>query len=161
VRSSSERIGWKTDARSALARERAAQVGGEFGPVDDLRAQDVVEDDHAVAAGFFGRVHRDVGIAQEAVDGFVQRVDGHDADAGREPVFDAFDADRFAERRADRLADVERVGGIGIVVVHEYGELVAADARHQVAERRRATALAAACVDARRFGNPVSASCSA
>jgi len=64
-----------------VARECGAQVAGEFGAIDDLLPQHLVEHDHAIAAGFFGRVHRDVGVAQQAVDGFVQRIDGNDADA--------------------------------------------------------------------------------
>jgi hypothetical protein len=68
----------------------------------------------------------------------VQRIDGHDAGARRETLLDAFDVNRLDERGANRFRDVQCVRGIGIVMMDEQRELVAADARDEIPARRRA-----------------------
>jgi len=97
-----------------------------------------VEDRVPVAAGRLGRVHREVGVAQQflgvGVDGPPVALDLHDrhADAGRDHPLLVAHHDGQAHRADHAFGDPGR-GEFGDVVLDQDGELVAAEAGHGVA----------------------------
>ena len=106
-----------------------------------------LEQRHARLAARLGRVHRDVGVAQQVVGRVVLRSAGGDADAGAHVDFVAVDPERCAQRADDPLADGE--GVFDLAALEQDGEFVAAQAGRQVG---RAQAAAQPVGDRRQQG---------
>ena len=134
------------DPQAGVTRERDAQVGREFGAVDDrwraarrrtrsrgrrrLLWRGTSRCRHRAARCRRFRAARRPPRCRRWPRGDVRRL-----------------RRRIGSANAAQIASptLQRVGGIGIVVMHEHRELVAADARDEIAVRRRARAAARGC----------------
>ena len=114
----------------------AAEVGGALEPAQlaamPRRRVDLV----AIAARRLRRVHGEVGVAEQLVDGAADAGD-RAADAGAHEDLRAAGGEGHAEGAEDALGDPVQLLGAG--AVEEHGELVAADVRHRVAGPDQAT----------------------
>ena len=124
-------LGLVVQEQLVVAVQRAPQVAEHGEP---RRGGDVLLglEDHGAGLELLGRVHRDVGVAQQLLGvGAVPRGQ-HDADAGLDVEDDAVDVEGLVQGLAEPLGDGLRLAD----AVHERqqdGELVAAEARDGVA----------------------------
>ena len=117
-----------------VALDGAAQLVGELEPLVDGRLHRGLEDLQAVLAVRLGRVHGDVGVAQQLLAERVRSVGHGDADADRDGEVRSRSSQKSSsKRREDALRDIGTRRRGSFDPLEEDGELVAAQPRGGVA----------------------------
>ena len=122
------------------ALDREAQVGFELAALPAPAVEALLEESVGAAPGFLGAVEREVGVAQQVVGVAAVRGRDGDADAGRRRELVAVDDERLGHGLEDPAGEpVDRVAVLADGLEHD--ELVAAEARDEMAARRLLHAL--------------------